>query len=147
MLKYIYKFGIYPVKLYWFLFRPSGFGVKCIIQRADGKILLVTHTYGKGTWNIPGGGIEKGETSEQAAIREVGEEVGITLERVEKIGSFISTREYKKDHVDVFMAHTDSKIGGIDHNEIKSAQWFDRNHLPQPLSEIVQQSLALLGSR
>ena len=44
----------------------------------DGKILMERLTYGGRTfYSIPGGGIEDGETPEQAAIRELKEECGL----------------------------------------------------------------------
>lgn len=55
-----------------------------IIISADGKILMGRKDPSKGgvypdTWHIPGGGIDEGETIEDAARREVLEEVGIDL--------------------------------------------------------------------
>ncbi|MEU6069916.1 NUDIX hydrolase [Streptomyces sp. NPDC047082] len=44
---------------------------------ADGRVLMVEPTY-KNYWEIPGGYVEVGESPLQAAVREVGEEWGIT---------------------------------------------------------------------
>ncbi|MFC8518181.1 NUDIX domain-containing protein [Streptomyces sp. NPDC057257] len=44
---------------------------------ADGRVLMVEPTYKK-YWDIPGGYVEVGESPLQAAVREVGEELGIT---------------------------------------------------------------------
>jgi len=146
MKKYIYKLALYPVKLYWFLFRPNGYGVKCIIKRNDGKILLIRNTYGSGSWNLPGGGVKKGESAEQAVRREVKEETGIILNTLQPIGAFLSTLEYKKDHINVFLAHTNSEIGEIDPGEISEAKWFSSGEFPQSLATVARQSLALLAS-
>lgn len=46
----------------------------------DGKILLI-HRFNKGDeyWVFPGGGVEEGETPEQAAVREINEETTINV--------------------------------------------------------------------
>ncbi|MDD4124807.1 MAG: NUDIX domain-containing protein [Eubacteriales bacterium] len=49
---------------------------RCIIKRGD-KYLLIHSKYGE--YKFPGGGVEKGETLEQAVIREVKEETGYTV--------------------------------------------------------------------
>ena len=46
----------------------------------DGKILLIKRTKPDVVyWVIPGGGVEKGETEEQAIIRECKEELGVDI--------------------------------------------------------------------
>ncbi len=50
---------------------------------ADGRILVTQRPEGKsmaGLWEFPGGKIEPGERPEHAAIRELKEELGITVE-------------------------------------------------------------------
>jgi 8-oxo-dGTP pyrophosphatase MutT (NUDIX family) len=55
------------------------------IRRPDGRLLLHTKpSYPPGTWRMPSGGVEWGETPEAAARREVAEETGLPghLERL-----------------------------------------------------------------
>ncbi|MGW1657085.1 NUDIX domain-containing protein [Streptomyces atratus] len=54
-------------------------GAGAIFHDAVGRILLVQLSYGDGTWEIPGGGLDGGEDPRQAVRREVKEELGIDL--------------------------------------------------------------------
>src|SRR3989344_8017208 len=49
------------------------------------KVLVTQHSKHKG-WDFPKGHLEVGETSEQAALREVEEETGVKAEIIEKVG-------------------------------------------------------------
>lgn len=58
-----------------------------IVKGPDGRIVLVNQ--GSNVWSFPKGGVEEGETTLQAAVREVEEETGITqLELVKELGSY-----------------------------------------------------------
>jgi 8-oxo-dGTP pyrophosphatase MutT (NUDIX family) len=50
-----------------------------IFRDTDGRVLLVEPTYGNETWEIPGGGLDEGESPWAAARREIKEELGFDL--------------------------------------------------------------------
>lgn len=61
--------------------------VVMVLPRPDGRILTLTKSfYPKGTYNLPSGGIEAGETPELAFVREVAEETGLDVGLREIIG-------------------------------------------------------------
>lgn len=51
-------------------------GVKGMVVTQDERIVLVRHSYMPG-WHFPGGGVKRGETPEQAIVRELSEEIGL----------------------------------------------------------------------
>ena len=55
-------------------------GVRVIVLDDENRILMVKHDHPERTvWMVPGGGIEDGESSAQAAVREVFEETGLEV--------------------------------------------------------------------
>ncbi len=65
--------------------------VAAVIRDGD-KIFATSRGYGdyKGWWEFPGGKIEKGETLQQALVREIKEELSANIE----VGELIDTIEY-----------------------------------------------------
>ena len=61
---------------------PSLFVVAVAMIAPDGRVLVQQRPPGKamaGLWEFPGGKVEPGETPEQALVREIDEELGVTL--------------------------------------------------------------------
>ena len=67
------------------------------IHRSEVDILLIQRKYPpyQGTWALPGGFIDPGETAEQGAIREIKEELKIEVGPLEYLGSYPNTYEFK----------------------------------------------------
>ncbi len=93
--RFLYSF----MKLYLFLKRESR-GAQCLVMQ-DGKVLLVKTTYNN-YFSFPGGGIKRGETAKDAAVRELREETGIEAKKLHLIGEFLHDKGYVKDHISLF---------------------------------------------
>ena len=114
-------------KLKFFFTRPIIIGVRVMLIR-DGQILLVKHSYQDG-WLIPGGGIKRKETEEQAARRECREEIGAEVGKMELVGVFTNFSEFKNDHIVLFKSE-DFTIYPKADIEIEHAEFFNMNDLP-----------------
>lgn len=97
----------------------------------DNKVTLVRQTYMHG-WFMPGGGLKRGETLEQAARREALEETGAELGEIKLMGAYTSFKEWKTDHVVLFVCHNFNIIGKPD-KEIAEIQTFALDALPKDL--------------
>lgn len=65
-----------------------------VIIIRDGKILLLhRRKYGRRYYLVPGGGVEEGETVEEAAVREAREETGLDVTLVRKLWAVESHRQ------------------------------------------------------
>lgn len=125
--------------------RPETSGVKCLVEQ-DGRFLMIRNTYGEKHWTLPGGGIKKGESPEHAVLREVKEEVGISLNSVKKLSEYQSNKEYKLDTIHCFYAKTTNTELSIDNGEILEAAWFSLESMPKFRSTATEKVLNLYKS-
>ena len=92
----VLRFAYSLYRVYLWIARPLTLGVR-VMMIQDGRVLLIRQTYLDG-WFMPGGGIHKGETLEQAARREVREEVQGDLKNMTLLGAYSNFEESKSDH-------------------------------------------------
>lgn len=123
--------------------KKAGVGVGVLILR-DSKILLGKRhedpekasslLSGAGTWTMPGGKLDFGETFEEGAKREVLEETGLKLNKVDVI--CVNNDIIETAHFVTIGLYSDDFIGEpkiMEPDEITEWQWFDFNNLPSPI--------------
>ncbi len=116
--------------------RPT-VGVQAAVFR--GSLVLLqqrANVFGAGTWGLPGGHLEFGESFEDAASRELAEECG--LHAVELRTVLPHNTPYKQTHyvqiaVEVLDWHGEPEIREPD--RCTGLRFFPLSHLPQPLFE------------
>jgi 8-oxo-dGTP diphosphatase len=86
--------------------RISRLGVYGILVK-DSQILLALKASGpyQGLWDLPGGGVEFGETPEETLTRELREEVALEGERHEFLYHSTNTGEYLKENLPYAFHH------------------------------------------
>jgi 8-oxo-dGTP pyrophosphatase MutT (NUDIX family) len=119
-------------------------GAICIVRRADGRVLLVRHSYYR-SWGTPGGLAKRHERPELAAVRETREEVGLAIELV---GEPVVVVEPVPHRVDVVYLARPAEEGDADSArpsspEIEQLDWFTLDDLPQLQVETVTALRAL----
>ena len=93
----------------------------------DQDRVLLCHRRDLDIWNLPGGGMEPGETPDQTAIRETREETGLEIAIKRLVGVY--SKSYSNDVVFVFEAGV---IGGtlMATSESDKSQYFAAENLP-----------------
>ena len=120
-------------------------GSICIVEREDGALLLVRHSY-RNHWGFPGGLLNRGEAPEDGAVREAKEEVGITI-RTDGEPAVVVAPDSRRVDV-VFRCRTDEADRVVAHPpEVVEACWFPADALPELQHEASGALVALARSR
>lgn len=107
--------------VYWRFSRAATLGVRAMVIDGRGRIFLVKHSYVAG-WQLPGGGVETGETFLKAMARELVEEGNILMTAPPVLyGIFLNQRVSRRDHVVLYIVRE-----------------FRQDSPPQPNYEIVE---------
>ena len=137
-----FRAGYLALQGWWLLRRPRTSGVKVVVRRGD-EVLLVRHTYGRrAEWDLPGGFINAGETPQDAALREVAEEVGLRAERPVALGAILLRSSGRRDMVHAFAADVDGAPLELDEGEIAQARWFAHDALPAEVTRYTRGMVA-----
>lgn len=98
------------------------------LQHKD-RVLATARGYGqyKGMWEFPGGKLEAGETSQQAIVREIKEELDVEI----SVGDLIQTIEYDYPdfHLSMDCFWAEISAGQILPKEALEAKWLSKDNL------------------
>jgi ADP-ribose pyrophosphatase YjhB (NUDIX family) len=123
--------------------RGMTLGAQGVVIDRDDRVLLVRHSYRPG-WFFPGGGVEWAETLEEALVRELEEEVGVTLTGPPVLhGLFSNGSNFPGDHIAVFIIRYWKRSEGYRRRgEIAEAEMFALDDVPVTTDQGTRRRLA-----
>ncbi|QFP78450.1 NUDIX domain-containing protein [Deinococcus sp. AJ005] len=114
----------------------------------DEAILLIRRR-DNSLWDVPGGGLESGETPEAAARRELAEETGLSVGVLRPLAVFQHPHTYpdgnRVDWETHFFTADDSGDEVKAGDDAREARWWLRKALPQNVSDATQHYFTMLG--
>lgn len=117
-------------QLYCRLTRGKTLGARVVVIDESDRVLLVKPSYVPG-WSLPGGGVDRGETLRQAAVRELLEEAAVEpLEELQFHGFFANDRLFPGDHVGCFVLRKFKQGTFKPNHEISEVRFFALDALP-----------------
>ncbi len=128
--------------------RPLTLGTRIAIRDEAGRFLLVRHNYRPG-WYLPGGGVRKWESFEDAAIREAREEAAVEVTALDGLfGLYSNFTAEKCDHVALFLAGSWRPAEVRPSFEIAEARFFPPDALPAETTPAMRRRIEeILGLR
>ena len=129
---------------YFRLRRAKTLGVRGLVLNEREHVLLIRHTYQPG-WMLPGGGVEKGETAEEALAHELRDEAGIRLTaRPTLFGIYDNRAVFPEDHVLLYVIRPGqyARLDWQPNAEIAEMGFFAPDALPEGTTAGTQRRIA-----
>ena len=132
----LFRFGLRAAyrgaRIWWFIRRPKHEASLVAIWQAK-KLLLVRQSYRRALC-LPGGGLTRNETPDEAAIREVQEEIGLSLtaEAVSLTLVLETVSDFRPSKIRFYETKlSDPPVIRVDRREIISACFYELDSLPE----------------
>ena len=131
------------LRSYWRVSRGMTLGVRGVAVDENGRVMLVRHGYVAG-WHLPGGGVEHGQTAENALAAELAEEAGLKMTSAPALlGVYSNNAKFKHDHVLLYRVTAWEPCPPRAHkNEIAERGFFALNALPEGVTRATRARLA-----
>ncbi|WP_455355409.1 NUDIX hydrolase [Streptomyces sp. SYSU K217416] len=107
-------------------------GISAAIVVHENRVLMVRRRLSEGqlSWQFPAGEIEDGETSEQAAVRETQEEVGLAVTAVKPLGERVHPKSGRNMSYTA-CAVTSGTAYVADKDELAELKWVALADIPE----------------
>lgn len=133
--------GWWQWRILWLTQSKFIVGVTGVVRDGDGRVLLLRHRYWpNGSWGLPGGYVQSGETVENALRRELREETGYEIE-TERLLQLTSGFKLRIEFT--FSAHLSGGERRLDPHEVLDAAFFSLDALPDGLLRTQRRLIAL----
>ena len=119
-----YRGAFQGARVYWRVFRPQNHGALVAIWHGD-SVLLVKNSY-VDYFSLPGGNVRADESALDAALRELKEEINLTVDGSQLRLVLEHNHEWqgRPDHVVIFELNVQERPEvSVDNREVISAQW------------------------
>jgi ADP-ribose pyrophosphatase YjhB (NUDIX family) len=115
---------------YFGIARGMTMGVRAACFDEDGRLFLVRHSYVPG-WHMPGGGVERHETVEQALEKELREEGNLVMtDRPQLFQVYFNRKVSKRDHIAFYRVIVRQSAPRMPDREIVESGFFTLDNLP-----------------